>query len=32
MTITGTEDKPVVHLRKERKEDELKETDDSDSK
>ena len=32
MTITGTEDKPVVHLRKERKDDELKETDDSDSK
>jgi len=28
MTITGTEDKPVVHMRKERKEDELKETDD----
>jgi AsmA protein len=28
MTITGTEDKPVVHLRKERKEDELKESDD----
>jgi AsmA protein len=29
MTITGTEDKPVVHLRKERKEDELKESDDN---
>ena len=30
MTITGTEDKPVVHLRKERKEDELKADDDTD--
>ncbi len=32
MTITGTEDNPKVHLRREKKEDELKEADDDDSK
>ncbi len=31
MTITGTEAKPVIHLGKGKKEDELKDTDDSDT-